>query len=89
MITDQEAQRIASEWHGGAGSALYQFTSTGAIADSEHEPIDLLGELQGCETAAYTTTREREEIADLIAYVKMHGPRPAQPDWYERVICAQ
>ena len=31
MITDNEARNIAAQWHGGMGTALYAFASTGAI----------------------------------------------------------
>jgi hypothetical protein len=32
-ISTAEARRIASEWHGGQRTALYEFTSSGKIAD--------------------------------------------------------
>ena len=46
MITDTEARKIASEWHGGGGSALYAFSSTGAIdtAREDHSIMDEIGE---------------------------------------------
>jgi hypothetical protein len=31
MITDTQARKIACEWHGGGGSALYALCSSGAI----------------------------------------------------------
>lgn len=32
-ISTDEARRIASQWHGGQRTAMYEFTSTGKIAD--------------------------------------------------------
>lgn len=34
-ITNAAARLIASEWHGGQGSALYAFSSTGVSTDSD------------------------------------------------------
>lgn len=83
VLSDVEAQRIASSWHGGGGTALYQFASSGAIAGSLIEEIDHTFNTTDPSTVDFTA------LDDLREYAEHHGPRPAVPDWYQRVICAQ
>jgi hypothetical protein len=52
--------RTASEWHGGQWSALYSYSSTGAIHGEEHQ-ADLLREIDWCRVRAET----RSDITDL------------------------
>jgi hypothetical protein len=52
--------RTASEWHGGQWSALYSYSSTGAIHGEEHKQ-DLLAEIESCQTIAET----QSDITDL------------------------
>lgn len=82
-ISDTDAQRTASDWHGGGGSALYQFASTGAIVPGLLSEIDSCIAYDGCggiETASDT-------LRGLRAYVETSGERGPVSDWYARVIC--
>jgi hypothetical protein len=81
MITDHTAQRTAQEWHGGGGSAIYAFASTGAITP------DLCREIDNEITHLPTGHQDSTELANLWAYARSTGEREAVPDWYERVIC--
>jgi hypothetical protein len=88
MISDQTAQRIASEWHGGGGSALYQFSSTGAIVPGLGAEIQ--DNLRWCwahreEHAQHIAARELMSLRD---YVSTTGERGPVADWHSRVICA-
>ena len=91
MLTDTQAQRIAAQWHGGGGSALYQFASTGALDgeindDYEYNPV--INELNECRPEPGDNTSV-QELWELVEYVYANFPRPAVPDWYTRVICGQ
>ena len=87
MITDTEARKIASDWHGGQGSALYAFSSTGAIdtARDDHnlyqEISDAIGSIQ--KQAAQQSigmpeyrrsSRQLFGIRDYILEHKARGP---------------
>ena len=41
----EQARNLAYDWHGGGGSPLYRFASTGQIQDDDHRQ-DLLAELR-------------------------------------------
>lgn len=73
IITDGQARRIASEWHGGQWSTLYSFTSTGAI---DFQPLkdEILFELRD--------TEDQDELKALMRYVRDKGPRERQEGWY-------
>lgn len=79
MITDTEARNIASQWHGGGGTALYAFASTGAIntARADH---DIVKELYECLETTYTAGVENE-INSLLEYALEHKPRAAVAGW--------
>ncbi len=47
MLTDLDARKIACEWHGGQGSALYALCSTGAI-DTGRADHDVQEEITEC-----------------------------------------
>lgn len=80
MIKDTTAQRIASDWHGGQSSALYALSSSGAIIDGCADEItDNIAE-----AVAQT---EKRRLSNLLTYVQANGPRDAQPNWYQHVIC--
>lgn len=64
MITDTEARRIASEWHGGGGTALYALSSTGAI-DPERRKAELADAY--CQTPK-SEGRNRQDIINLNTY---------------------
>ena len=81
MINDTQAQKIVGDWHGGGGSALYQFASTGAIVDGLITEIDLNVEEDIAET-------EREKLRMPWDYCASIGQRGPVDGWYARVICA-
>jgi hypothetical protein len=83
VISDLEARKIASEWHGGGGTALYAFASTGSIntARADH---DLENEVLGCVNGALSPQDKSDTLA-LLAYIRRytdhHGARGPQPGW--------
>ena len=93
IISDRQARDIANSWHGGGGSALYAFASTGAI-DTARADHNLKAEIGGCIAWVQKYgphdypnesdwTGDYHELSDLLAYVKHHGPRPRQDHWKE------
>lgn len=82
MITDGKARRIASEWHSGLSSALYKFTSTGAIV------LGLWHDIADCQADAYVhrshyTDQDRADLAALYSYADSAGERGPQCGWAE------
>jgi mannose/cellobiose epimerase-like protein (N-acyl-D-glucosamine 2-epimerase family) len=59
MITLSAAREIASEWHGGQGSALYALSSSGTITPGVEWEVGAL--LRDCEH----TVEQRSELEDL------------------------
>ncbi len=82
MISDTEARKIASEWHGGQGTALYAFSSTGAIdtARADHDATAEVADLIWA-IPAETDERNANELRDLERYVNANGPRGPQEGW--------
>jgi len=82
MITDTEARRIADQWHGGGGTALYAFASTGAI-DTARSGHFIYREI----TETIDTERRSQQgiatddLRSLIEYIDYHGPRGPVPGW--------
>jgi hypothetical protein len=92
MISDLEARKIASEWHGGGGTALYAFTSTGAIDTGNKLVNEIHGNVNGIQVRlndqGYTAKGqsmmlyiEIEPLMQLLEYVTHHGTRGPQPGW--------
>lgn len=78
MITDTEARRIASEWHSGGGSPLYQFVSTGTITDDVCDEVDdNLIQLR----FQYIKDGAEQYLADLAHYLSLHNNRGPQDGW--------
>jgi hypothetical protein len=75
VISDGQARRIASEWHGGMGSALYSLASSGAV-DYEWVMLEIRCELPNLEDET-----PRRELLALGKYVRSAGCRPAQAGW--------
>lgn len=67
-LHEYEARTIASEWHGGQGSALYAFTSSGHV-----DPDWIRRELRGCIT---DDPQEYARLTALAAYLDEHHPEP-------------
>jgi hypothetical protein len=78
MISDLDARRIASDWHGGQGTALYAFASTGAI-DTARADHDLLREVNATIKAEHPPVGH--DLYILYAYVHNHNARGPQPGW--------
>jgi hypothetical protein len=79
MITDTEARRISSEWHGRGGSALYALASTGAIdtARDDHNTLAEISESWFTDLAP----EEWRELAALNTYVFKIGKRGPIEGW--------
>ena len=76
MISDGQARRIASEWHGGMSSALYSLASSGAI-DLDHARDEISRELQSLDVGEV-----RRELLALDKYVRTAGERTAVAEWF-------
>jgi hypothetical protein len=75
-ISDLEARKIASEWHGGQGSSLYALCSTGAIdADVASEITECARSCKGRGGSDFTN------LIELRTYVTRNGPRGPQDGW--------
>jgi hypothetical protein len=76
VIPHEIARMIGSQFHGGQGSPLYSFVSTGAI---DLEP--LLNEY--CETYLHedTTEADRRKLRHLGRYVLQHWRRGPVDGW--------
>lgn len=72
IITDGQARRIASEWHGGQGSALYSLVSCGAIQDG------LLAEITRRRESPIGA-RHRFDLLALEKYVRSNSPDDSTP----------
>lgn len=77
MVTtpdDLRARRLAADWHGGGGSAMYILCSTGAITE------ELADEINDC----YPSAHDPEDFSDiewLSLYVKERGTRGPIDGW--------
>ena len=86
MITDTKARKIASEWHGGGGTALYAFASTGAI-DTARANHDLWQEITDnlndiANAGRYEDAdRHVNELFDLRNYIMHHEARGPVAGW--------
>lgn len=87
MIGHAQARRIACEWHGGGGSALYALCSTGAI-DTARADHDLVAEINdNIQAERNTLPTERADpmgltnLVNLRTYVRKHGKRGPVEGW--------
>lgn len=76
MISDGQARRIASEWHGGMSSALYSLTSSGAVA------LDRARDEISRELLKLDVGEVRRELLALDKYVRTAGERTAVAEWF-------
>ena len=66
MTPQQRMRTLAYNWHGGGGSPLYQFASTGGVVHTDEHREKLVAEVQ--EYAAWCeASPEAREAADLPA----------------------
>ena len=80
-LTDQQARRIACDWHGGGGSALYALCSTGAI-DTARNDHDVAEEITECARSCMGKGGpDFTNLIDLRTYTRRHGPREPVPGW--------
>lgn len=79
MLTDAQARKIACEWHGGGGSALYALCSSGAI---DYTPVlhDIHAEIRECLQAA-TPEQSPSDLEALAAYCTEYGPSDPVEGW--------
>ena len=70
MISDGQARRIASEWHGGMSSALYSLASSGAI-DPDRVRDEISRELWKLDVG--------EVRRELLAWTNTYGRPPHVP----------
>jgi hypothetical protein len=69
-----QAKVIANAWHGGQSSALYAFTSTGAILPTADDEI-------AAQLHHTTNAQNRAELEALAFYVRDHGERGKVHGW--------
>lgn len=75
-LTDLDARKLACDWHGGGGSALYALCSTGAM----RQPA-LSAELGRARYVNGDDAPNAAELRALAAYVDRHGPRGPVAGW--------
>ncbi|MEV3856095.1 hypothetical protein AB0J38_17440 [Streptomyces sp. NPDC050095] len=84
IISDLDARKIASEWHGGQATALYSLTSCGAILPGLVGEIDR--ELWFCLLDGDVTDDDRDgarQLGKLRDYAQHHGERGPVDGWSE------
>lgn len=79
MNDDTRARKIASDWHGGGGSAVYALASTGAI-DTARDDHNLLDEINDCYPSAHDED-DFQDIEWLTLYVRKRGTRGPVAGW--------
>ncbi len=77
MITDAQARVTAMSWHGGQGSKLYAFGSSGAIPQ---DGTALIGEIRHARRNA-DTEASATALTDLERYLVFSAPCGPQPGW--------
>lgn len=84
LISEEEARRIASEWHGGQWSALYAFASTGTT-----DLARMINEVSEDFYGSAITDKGRVEILSmlLVAAVKQYGTPPVAPMPVQKCAC--
>jgi len=75
MATMSPIRLTAYEWHGGGGSPLYSFASTGGIVHSEEHRVNLIQEIEKdirwCDDNPGTEeARDRELLHTLLRHVR-------------------
>jgi hypothetical protein len=80
-MTDLKARRIACDWHGEGGSALYAFCSTGAI-NTARDDHDVAREITECARSIQGKGgSDFTNLIDLRTYTRRNGPRGPQDGW--------
>ena len=87
MITDSEARRIATDWHGGYGAPLHMFATTGATVSKRYTLDDVRIAIEYLLLPHIVADSERHwpnagaELRSLHEYVKRVGERGPVPGW--------
>jgi hypothetical protein len=82
MIDHGQARRIASEWHGGGGTALYAFVSTGTVsADMRAEVRADLETTHAPESRQHYTEADRRELRALSVYARIYDGQHMPQGW--------
>jgi len=76
MATMSQLRLVAYEWHGGGGSSLYQFASTGGKVHSEEHRANLVSEIEGdiryCEVeASLQWLEENDRDAEIARLTRL------------------
>lgn len=76
MITDAQARKIAADWHGGQGSALYALASTGAVRG------DLVREINRdvCDPL-FQSDADITDLQSLLTYARLNRGRGPVDGW--------
>jgi hypothetical protein len=72
-MRDFDPFKVASEWHSGQGSALYSFSSTGAVHDQEHKDrleTEIEQALIQAKKSKSFSSEDLEELEMLLYHVK-------------------
>ena len=72
-MRDFDPFKVASEWHSGQGSALYSFSSTGAVHDQEHKDrleTEIEQALVQAKKSKSFSSEDLEELEMLLYHVK-------------------
>lgn len=80
-MTDEQARAVAYEWHGGAGSPLYQFASTGMTANKYGLLAEIEGNIAWCKDHPFYP-----EAADLDRLVALRGVCEGLNEWTNDII---
>lgn len=75
-MTDIDARKAASSWHGGGGTSMYRLASTGAIDSVSglvHETMS--------NVTFHTSNEDMQELLSLRNYITDHGPRGPVDGW--------
>jgi hypothetical protein len=77
LMNDAQARVTAMSWHGGGGSELYSFGSSGAIP---WDPTGLLAEISTARGEAGSAA-SHDALLALAKYIEVTPPRDPQPSW--------
>lgn len=72
MISTRQARDIAADWHGGQGSALYMFASSGYMEDARYTVGDVLREVRRELHDIPEASPDRAKLVLLAMYLTQH-----------------
>ena len=77
VITDAQARKIASDWHGGQWSALYSLASAGYV-DRDRVRAEIAAAVQALDVGEV-----RRDLLALDKYVTQRADTGPVPGWHE------